>query len=263
MSFHLRAERTDRGSAGYIFNATQADLEKMNNLLHASQNAIVGGISVDTVDLSMGFTNLQVLETKEELSITNSQEETWTVALMSGRDVSNLLTPRTPRQISIDDESNLQDTVSLDSKNREVFIVHGHNHEPMHEVARLLTQLKLTPIILSEQPNEGKTVIEKLERHSSASFAVVLLTPDDMGYAKNENPSSEKPRARQNVILELGFFIGKLGRDRICALKKDDIEIPSDWHGVVYHTMDQGQGWQLKLAKELRCAGFEIDMNQL
>lgn len=88
----------------------------------------------------------------------------------------------------------------------------------------------------------------------------MLLTPDDIGGAKDGSPS---PRARQNVILELGYFIGRLGRERVCALRRGDAEIPSDYLGVVYHELDPDGAWKQALAKELQAAGHEIDWNKV
>jgi predicted nucleotide-binding protein len=143
---------------------------------------------------------------------------------------------------------------------RRVFVVYGHDEEAKQTVARFLEKLRLEPIILSERPNEGRTIIEKFESNANVSFAVVLLTPDDMGYPC-ESPDAARPRARQNVILELGYFVGHLSRARVCALYKGSTELPSDIHGVVYITMDEADGWKLKLARELKQAGFNVDLN--
>lgn len=91
------------------------------------------------------------------------------------------------------------------------------------------------------------------------SFAVVILTPDDVGRAKSVR--ALEPRARQNVLLELGYFMGKLGRSKVCALKKGAVEIPSDFAGVVWEEMDANGGWKTKLARELQAAGHVIDWN--
>ena len=108
--------------------------------------------------------------------------------------------------------------------------MHGREEEPREAVARFLERLGFQPIILHEQANQGRTVIEKVEDNSDVGFAVIILTPDDMGNLKGEEP---QPRARQNVLLELGYFIGKLTRKRVCTLKVGELEIPSDWRGVV------------------------------
>lgn len=142
---------------------------------------------------------------------------------------------------------------------RDVFIVHGHDEGTKETVARFLEKLKLNPIILHEQANRGNTLIEKFEEHSDVAFAVVLLTPDDIGYSK-DNKDSAKARARQNVVFELGFFIGKLGRENVCALRKGDIETPTDFSGVVYVSMDE-RDWQILLAKEINVAGIAVDLN--
>jgi len=148
-------------------------------------------------------------------------------------------------------------------KSNRVFVVHGHDSLAKTDVARTLEKLNLEAIVLHEQPNEGKTIIEKLERDvSQVGFAVVLLTPDDEGYPKNK-PDEKKQRARQNVILELGFFSGVLGRSNVCVLYKGDVEIPSDYLGVVYVAMDEDGAWRFNLAKELKRAGLFVDLNKL
>jgi predicted nucleotide-binding protein len=144
----------------------------------------------------------------------------------------------------------------------KVFIIHGHDEGTKEKVARFLEKIELKPIILHEKPNEGQTIIEKFEKHSlDVGFAIALLTPDDVGNSKlyKENLNY---RARQNVILELGFFIGKLGRKRVCAMLGKDVEIPSDYSGILYISLEE-ETWQYKLAKELKTAGFQIDMNKV
>ena len=141
----------------------------------------------------------------------------------------------------------------------EVFVVHGSDDGAKETVARFLTKLGLDPIVLHEQPNQGRTIIEKFEQYAKVGFAVVLLTPDD-SCADTHQPGSSRPRPRQNVILELGFFLGKLGRDRTCALRKGDVELPSDYNGILYIPMDN-EAWKLKLVRELKQAGLDVDAN--
>ncbi|WP_313451041.1 nucleotide-binding protein [Stutzerimonas kunmingensis] len=143
---------------------------------------------------------------------------------------------------------------------RKVFIVHGHDDGARESVARFLERIGLEAIILHEQANQGRTVIEKVVAHGDVGFAVVLLTPDDEGCAKG---GTSEPRARQNVLLELGYFIGRLGRDKVCALKRGTLEIPSDFAGVVWETMDSSGGWKQSLARELEAAGHELDWNKV
>jgi len=149
-----------------------------------------------------------------------------------------------------------------DFNNRRVFIVHGHDEESKEKLARFLTQLELEPIILHEQPNEGKTIIEKFETYTNVAYAVVLLTPDDI-CAKTSNPEEKLHRSRQNVIFELGFFMGKLGRNHVSALHKGDVELPSDYHGVVYIKMDDSEGWKLLLAREIKQVIKDLDLNKI
>jgi predicted nucleotide-binding protein len=143
----------------------------------------------------------------------------------------------------------------------KVFLVHGHDELSLHETARFLERLRQEVIVLRELPNEGRTIIEKFESYADVGFAVVLLTPDDRGGPATGPTDTDKPRARQNVIFELGYFIGKLGRNRVCALHRGGVELPSDFSGVVYVALDEKGAWRLELAKELRAAGLPVDMN--
>ncbi|WP_083269447.1 TIR domain-containing protein [Bosea vaviloviae] len=141
---------------------------------------------------------------------------------------------------------------------RSVFIVHGRDPHPREAVARFLERIGFSVIILHEQANGGHTIIEKFEKHGKVGFAVVPLTPDDIGGLQGER---QHPRARQNVILELGYFIGRLGRNRVVALKSGDIELPSDFFGVAYQEFDPAGAWQRALASELQEAGYDIEWN--
>lgn len=144
---------------------------------------------------------------------------------------------------------------------RRIFVVHGHDHEPKEAVARFLESLGFEAVILHEQANQGRTVIEKVEAHSDVDFAVVLLTSDDLGRAKDEPVESARPR--QNVLLELGYFIGRLGRANVCALKRGQLEVPSDFAGVVWEEFDGAGAWRTVLGRELQAAGHQIDWNKI
>lgn len=146
---------------------------------------------------------------------------------------------------------------------KDVFVVHGHNEGLRESVARFLEKVGLKAIILHEQPNSGRTIIEKFEDHSNVSFAVVLLTADDVGRKKADLESANQFRARQNVIFELGFFIGKLGRRKVCAIYETGVELPSDYQGNLYVNYDAAGSWKLLLAKELKSGGVSVDLNKV
>lgn len=149
-------------------------------------------------------------------------------------------------------------SLSVNSDFKKVFIVHGHDAVLKESVARLVEQHGIKSIILSEQVNGGRTIIEKFEDNSDVSGAICLFSADDVGNAKAE--AKGKPRARQNVVLETGYFMGKLGRNRIVILADSGVEMPSDLSGIVYTgTTD----WQLGLLKELKKMGYNIDLNKL
>jgi predicted nucleotide-binding protein len=186
-----------------------------------------------------------------------------------------------PKEVSEDKES----TKKTFSKN--IFIVHGNDHEPVKELKSILYEFGLNPIVLHEQASGGSsTVAEKLERYSKhVGYAFAILTPDDIGGQEAEMrkklaanrqwiqkplvvvPSSAidallndfEPRARQNVIFEMGYFWGLLERKRVCCLLKGNVQKPSDTEGIVYMSFENSvEEVRLKIMKELEEAGYEI-----
>lgn len=141
-----------------------------------------------------------------------------------------------------------------------VFIAHGHDEAAKLKVARFIEEMGMTPVILAEQANIGRTVIEKFEQNTDVCFAVVILTPDDTASLR-DGGTKPRFRARQNVILELGYFFAKLGRKKVCALHKAQVEIPSDIHGVLYIPMDKDEGWKMRLAKEMKKTGMPVELS--
>lgn len=139
-----------------------------------------------------------------------------------------------------------------------VFVVHGHDGELKHAVARLVEKQGLEAIVLSEQANKGKTIIEKFEENSDVSGAICLFTADDMGRAKAT--PNEQPRARQNVVFEAGYFMGKLGRNRVVIIAESGVELPSDMQGIVYTNKNN---WEVDVLRELSAMGYAIDFNKL
>jgi hypothetical protein len=146
--------------------------------------------------------------------------------------------------------------------NSKVFIVHGRDEAAKEKVARFVEKLGLEAIILHEKSSSGRTIIEKIEHYSNVGFAIVLYTPDDLGNVKGK-AEELNGRARQNVVFEHGFLIGRLGRPNVAALVEAPIELPNDISGVVYINMDEASAWQLQIAKEMKTCGYKIDMNDL
>ena len=142
----------------------------------------------------------------------------------------------------------------------QVFVIHGRDHGTRDTVTRFLEKLDLEVVILQEQPDQGHTVIEKFEKYAQCDFAIALFTPDDIGGHNDDDHL--QPRARQNVIFEFGYFIGKFGRHRVRALVKGNPEIPSDYSGVLYIPIDDLGSWKVALVREMKGAGFTIDANR-
>jgi len=150
----------------------------------------------------------------------------------------------------------------VDMDKTKVFVVHGHDDLAKVTVARFLEKLTLEPVILHEKASAGRTIIEKIEAYTDVGFAIVVYTPDDLGGEVATKPDL-KPRARQNVVFEHGYLIGKLGRSNVCALLKGDVDKPSDISGIVYVSFDDRGAWNTEVAKEMSNAGYKFDFNRL
>jgi len=142
-----------------------------------------------------------------------------------------------------------------------ILLVHGRDEATKESVLKFLEKMGLQALILHEQPDGGKGLIEKFGESSNISFAIILITPDDIAAPRNK-PKERQARASQNVMFELGYFWGKLGHGRVCVLYKEGVEMPSDYPGLMYIPMDSGGGWRLLAAKEIKQAGIEIDLNK-
>ncbi len=150
---------------------------------------------------------------------------------------------------------------------RKVFVVYGHDQTSRTQLEAMLRRWGLEPLILDQLPTEGQTVIEKLEAAiADADFGVVLATPDDEGHRANH--SDEKAyRARQNVVLELGMLLAKLGRQNVAILLKtqENMERPSDIQGLIYIPFkdDIAKEAGVTLAKTMAARGYQIDIKKL
>ena len=196
----------------------------------------------------------------------------------AGKDVTReFLTVRTKKRRKRVSKRKARPTLS-----KNVFIVHGRDHKPIEELKAMLVEFGLSPIVLHEQPSASRTVVEKLEHYSgNIGFAFVLLTPDDalvptvQSIQVDKKQGTMRPiywyksppilRARQNVILEFGYFISKIGRENVCCLYKGNTELPydmpSDMHGIVYISFKESVNEARdKIAKELKNAGYEIKL---
>jgi len=148
----------------------------------------------------------------------------------------------------------------------KVFVVHGHDTQAKNELEILLREIGLDPIVLHRQPDEGRTIIEKIEKHSGVGYSFVILTPDDVAYSAAEDALADgvrqkEWRARQNVILELGYFLGRLGRSRVCCLYRKPVTLPSDMSGVLYKPFERSvQEAGYSIIKELRAVGYNVTL---
>lgn len=150
------------------------------------------------------------------------------------------------------------------AETNKVFIVHGHEETAKTNLEVFLREIGLEPIVLHRQADGGLTLIEKLEKHSEVGYAFILLTPDEMAYLRLEEQKSDSERkkelrARQNVIFEFGYFVGRLGRSRVCCLYTGDVSLPSDVNGMIYKKFSKSiEEVAYSIIKDLKASGYEI-----
>ncbi len=156
-------------------------------------------------------------------------------------------------QLLSQEQAEEEEPVKQPYSNHKVFVVHGHNDALLNEVQLLLINIGLTPIVLKNEANAGRTIIEKIEDSTDVGFGIVLYTSCDVGRAKGE--ADLRNRARQNVVFEHGYLCAKLERKRVAALNEADIEVPSDLSGVLYISLSNSD-WKSKLMKEMHVAGL-------
>ena len=202
----------------------------------------------------------KVLDAARDMSPINYREVIFKVLDSMSEALGGSQVKETP-SVSVErtSQDRIADHSSTSTEERDrVFIVHGRDDSTKEMIARFLEELGLEPVILHEQPNKGRTIIEKIEDHSSnVKYAVVLLTPDDLGGLITE-PNKCSPRARQNVVFEMGLFFGCLGREKVCALLHPDVERPSDIDGIMYISLDQGEEWKSSLFRELKATNLKL-----
>jgi predicted nucleotide-binding protein len=252
----------------------------MNNAEYQLEGSLIRNISKGCLDITVrsalprnltgwaGFSGTAVFCGDELVGIVRTVDSEWRETLMSAVPVDlfaeaadfRAYLRRTGQPLpTVEEVSQNSGVYAMPSGKRRVFIVHGHDDGTREAVARFLERLRFEAVILHERANKGRTIITKFrEEAADIGFAVVLMTPDDHG-GKVTEPTN--PRARQNVVFELGFFIGALGPERVAAIIRGEIERPSDFDGVVYIPFDAGNGWKQALGKELEAAGFTIDWN--
>ncbi|WP_372520983.1 TIR domain-containing protein [Candidatus Ruminimicrobiellum ovillum] len=241
-----------------LFNGRKLNSEDIRRLVIKQTNDKIDNVVTNLMDkLPAGFV---VLYTPPMLL------ENDTSSLDEIKDVTDETIRFCSNSNNIDNVQENKSLTSSQNYNKNIFIVHGHDDGMKQTVARFLEHIGLNPIILHEQPNEGQTIIEKLEKYiDNCNYGIVLYSPCDIG-GINEEKAELKPRARQNVVFEHGYLIGKLGRKRVCCLLKDDIEKPEfekpgDNDGIIY--IYYNNDWKLILAKELKAAKYDIDLNKL
>lgn len=274
MYYHAIVETTDKNKNGYYERCYEMDCNNLDEIIDLivrpyskNEQIYVNGMYIERQkvrllkikssekplaelrDFARSKVTRELPLVHTNISVVNSDQYVTDITKDALKSVGEIL------------KSSATETEPMPTEKNKVFIVHGRDDHAKTEAARFVEKLGFSAIILHEQASSGKTIIEKIEAHTNVGFAIVLYTPCDFGGIAGEE--STKPRARQNVVFEHGYLIGKLNRHNVCALVKGDVEIPNDISGVVYVPFDSHGAWHLKLAKEMQNSGYAVDMNKL
>ena len=151
------------------------------------------------------------------------------------------------------------------SDRRRIFVVCGTDDEMKHAITNTLTKLWLVPVVMCEEPSQGRKIVERFADYKDVGFAVVLLSPDDFAYAKEDSPTKRRLRPRQDVVFELGFLIGKLGNDHTIVFYREcaNFEIPTDFEGLKLTAFDDRDSWKLALIRELNNCGYTVEASRI
>jgi len=245
-------------------------IDKTNNLTHGNEGELdslkrTAEMRIRKIfgDSSTYLKDLKVISFYPSIRIAGMDKSIYEESWSKGQSKMLNLFKTIKEELTLDTDAKLKnERVKLSNK---IFIVHGHDEEMKQAVARTVEKIDLKPIILHEQPNKGRTIIEKFEDYSDVNFAIVLLSPDDIAYPKNKQPEDKKFRARQNVIFELGFFVGTLEREHVFILYREEhnFEFPTDYSGICYTPYDNKGRWRFDLIGELNSCGYNVDANKL
>ena len=198
---------------------------------------------------------------RTEGNVSNEFERAKSVLLKALETVSSALREDTYGELRTQESTHLSPTLS-----NRVFVVHGHDSALKTDIERFLREIGLEPVVLHRQPDEGATIIEKFEKHSDVGYSFILLTPDEVAYTRDQEDMEDKKRkkelrARPNVIFEFGYFVGRLGRSRVCCLHKGEVVVPSDLDGLIYKRIEQSiDSEAYSIIRELKAAGYKINM---
>jgi len=158
-----------------------------------------------------------------------------------------------------------QQATSASDARRRVFVVCGTDSEMKQTITNALTKLKIVPVVMCEEPSQGKKIVERFADYEDIGFAVILLSPDDSVYIKDESPIKRKLRPRQDVVFELGFLLGKLGKSNVLVFFREcaNFEIPTDFEGIKVTAFDDRESWKLALLRELTNCGYSVDAERI
>ena len=279
MNYHVRiTQRSNRSHDETKLDLSEDQLrERFVEPYERGEPIIINGKTIPTSDLDRILISCSETDSAPLIARAKASNAASSVIMLGGpslewqaadlaKDVTDDLIRGAPGYLASKPQGTRKTATRTQTSSKKIFVVHGHDHELKADVEVFLRDLGLEPVVLHREPDEGRIVLEKFEHYSDVGYAIVLLTPDDVGFpatqlSKKDTERQVEYRARQNVIFELGFFAGKLGRSRVCCIYKSGVTLPSDLSGFVYKELRHSiEDVGYALIKEFRAAGLPVKM---
>ena len=270
--YHIHVEYAESEKSGVRFNVSQEELIRTFATPFAAgqpfwfMGRLLNPIKVTKVVLFWSHVTADKLALPNHESLVSAKDKKYLIeSIVKGKGVylcTEKFLPSTENE-----PSPSQSTASvLRNLSRRIIVVSGTDEEMNEALYGALTKLSLIPLVLCEEPSQGKKIVETFSRdYADVAFALVLLSPDDFGYAKNEAASKRKLRPKQDVVFELGFLLGNLGKGNVLVFFREcaNFEIPVDFEGIKFTAFDDRDSWKLALIRELSYCGLVVDRDRI
>lgn len=270
MFFHIKIKKKSENKPCYIYDYNINKLKDvmqyivkpyLNNTPFFVNGCELSKSSIEQINIFESDTQVENLTKLAQSKVPKNVLMFYSNSMMLNDSYMNNITRKLLFNNNLQQENisiqNENEKKNITASNKKIFIVHGHDEHTKSIVSNYIYRLGLEPIILHEEADNGDTIIEKIENNSDVGYAVILYTACDIGSLKDNINKNLNPRARQNVVFEHGYFIGKLGRKKVIALIEQNTEKPGDIDGVVFIPYSKDKdSWKLQLRKNLLSAGF-------
>lgn len=271
--YHIYIEYEDSAKSGIRFNIPQEELIRaFVTPFTAGQpfwfmGKLLNSLKTVKVVLFWSYENADKLTLPDQQSLVICKDKKYLIENILKGKVKGvyLCTEKFLPPAQKTEESSSPGVASATSIRRRIFVISGSDEEMKQVTSVALTKLGLAPVIMREQPRQGRRIVEHFEDYSDVGFAVILLSPDDYVFSKDDSPSKRTLKPKQDLIFTFGFILGKLDKSKVLVFYKEseNFEVPTDYDGIQFTAFDDRDSWKLALIRELKTAGYAIDQNAI